>query len=84
MTNLSDKQLDILCEMTDIHHQWFKIYSPDTTYEEVLELNHIKIASIVDVCFDCSEEIVNIILDSIIKDYEEMLSDAEGLDLDEL
>jgi hypothetical protein len=47
MTNLSDKQLDMLCEMTDIHYQWFQIYSPDTTYEEVLELNHIKIVYII-------------------------------------
>jgi hypothetical protein len=83
MTSLSDKQLDMLCEMADIHYQWFQKYSPDITYEEVLELNHIKVVSIIDGCFDCTDEMLDIIFDSIIRDYKEMLSD-EGLDLDEL
>lgn len=75
MSELTDKQLEKLYEMTEIHFKWFQIYSPETKYEEVLELNHIKILSIIDGCFDCSEDMVDIIFDSIIRDYKELLED---------
>lgn len=81
MTNLTDSQLDKLYEMTEIHFKWFQLYAPDTKYEEVLELNHIKIMSIVDGCYDCSEDMIDFIFDSIIKDYREMLDEYRpGLD----
>lgn len=77
MTNLTDKQIDLLYQMADIHFQWFQKYSPEskTTYEDVLELNHIKMMSIIDGCFDCSDDMIEIIFESIIKDYKEMLDD---------
>lgn len=81
MTDLTDSQLDKLYEMTEIHFKWFQLYAPDTKYEEVLELNHIKIMSIVDGCYDCSEDMIDFIFDSIIKDYREMLDEYRpGLD----
>jgi hypothetical protein len=75
MSELTDNQLDKLYEMSEIHFKWFQIYSPETKYEEVLQLNHIKMVSIMDGCFDCSEDMLDFIFDAIIRDYKEMLED---------
>lgn len=83
MTDLTDSQLDKLYEMTEIHFKWFQLYAPDTKYEEVLELNHIKMLSIIDGCYDCTEDMIDFIFDSIIKDYKEMLDDYKP-DLDDI
>jgi hypothetical protein len=81
MTKLTDSQIDKLYEMSEIHFKWFQIYCPDTKYEEVLELNHIKMVSIMDGCSDCSEDMLDFIFDAIIRDYKEMLDDyTPGLD----
>ena len=81
MSELTDNQLDKLYEMSEIHFKWFQIYSPETKYEEVLQLNHIKMVSIMDGCFDCSEDMLDFIFDAIIRDYKEMLEDyTPGLD----
>ena len=81
MNELTDNQLDKLYEMSEIHFKWFQIYSPETKYEEVLELNHIKMVSIMDGCSDCSEDMLDFIFDAIIRDYKEMLDDyTPGLD----
>ena len=41
---LTDEQIDILCEMTEIHFQCFEKYYKEynVTYGSVLELNHKK------------------------------------------
>jgi len=75
MSELTDNQLDKLYEMSEIHFKWFQIYSSETKYEEVLQLNHIKMMSIMDGCADCSEDMMDFIFDSIIRDYKEMLDD---------
>jgi hypothetical protein len=75
MSELTDNQLDKLYEMSEIHFKWFQIYSPETKYEEVLQLNHIKMMSIMSGCSDCSEDMMDFIFDSIIRDYKEMLDD---------
>lgn len=81
MSELTDNQLDKLYEMSEIHFKWFQIYCPDTKYEEVLELNHIKMMSIMYGCSDCSEDMLDFIFDAIIRDYKEMLDDyTPGLD----
>jgi len=81
MSELTDNQLDKLYEMSEIHFKWFQIYCPDTKYEEVLQLNHIKMMSIMDGCSDCSEDMLDFIFDAIIRDYKEMLDDyTPGLD----
>lgn len=81
MTGLTDSQIDKLYEMSEIHFKWFQIYCPDTKYEEVLELNHIKMLSIISGCSDCSEDMLDFIFDAIIRDYKEMLNDYSiGLD----
>lgn len=81
MTKLTDSQIDKLYEMSEIHFKWFQIYCPDTKYEEVLQLNHIKMMSIMDGCSDCSEDMLDFIFDAIIRDYKEMLDDyTPGLD----
>ena len=79
MTNLTDKQIELLYEMSEIHFQWFHKYSPETaTYEDVIELNHLKMISIIEGCNDCSEEMVQFIFESIIEDYKMMLKDYGG------
>lgn len=79
MIELSDKQMDMLCEMADIHLQWFNKYSPefDISYETVLKLNHQKMTDIVSSLQDslCDEEMIDFIFISIIRDYNEMLDD---------
>ena len=81
MSELTDNQLDKLYEMSEIHFKWFQIYCPDTKYEEVLQLNHIQMMSIMSGCSDCSEDMLDFIFDAIIRDYKEMLNDYKpGLD----
>ena len=78
---MTDTQINKLYEMSEIQFNWFQIYCPDTKYEEVLELNHVKMASIIDGCSDCSEDMLDFIFDAIIRDYKEMLDDyTPGLD----
>lgn len=75
ITDLTNKQVEKLYEMTEIHYKWFQLYAPDIKYEEVLELNHIKMIDIIEGCSDCTEDMIDFILDSIILDYKEMLDD---------
>ena len=75
MTELTDNQLNKLFEMTEIHFKWHQIYSPDTKYEDVLKLNHLKMKSIIKNCHDTSEETIDFIFDSIIRDYKILLDD---------
>ena len=79
MIELTDKQLDMLCEMSEIHFQWFEKYCPESgmTYESVLKLNHQKMSDIAESCFDCSEDMIDLIFESIIRDYKEMLEDLD-------
>ena len=79
MIQFTDKQLDMLCLMSDIHLQWFQKYNPGSniTYDEVLKLNHQKMIDICESCFDSSEDMIDVIFESIIKDYQEMLKDIE-------
>lgn len=51
---LTDKQLDILYQIAEVHLEWFKIYSDEPPkYEDVLKLNHQKLMDISDSCEDC-------------------------------
>lgn len=72
---LTDKQLDMLYEMSEIHFEWFRMHSPElnTTYADVLKLNHKKMLNLTEGCLDCSEEILDFIFTKIIKDYKKML-----------
>ena len=83
MTRLTDNQIGKLYKMSEIHFKWFQIYCPDTKYEEVLELNHIKMVNIMDGCDDYSEDMLDFIFDDIIRDYKEMLDDYTT-DLDDI
>jgi len=50
---LTDKQLDILYQIAEVHLEWFKIYSDEPPkYEDVLKLNHQKLMDISDSCED--------------------------------
>jgi hypothetical protein len=76
MRDLTDKQIEKLYEMSDIHFKWFSIYSPESNikYQEVLELNHNKILDILEGCYDCNEDVIDFIIESIIKDYIDLLN----------
>lgn len=75
MIEFTDKQMDMLCEMSEIQLLWFNKYSPEAemTFESVLELNHIKMTDIAESCFDSSEDMIDLIFEAIIRDYTEML-----------
>jgi hypothetical protein len=74
--DLTDKHLDMLWEMAEIHFQCFeKFYKEyDISYKSVLELNHQKMVDIASGCPDCDEEMLSFIFESIIKDYKDMLA----------
>lgn len=80
MKELTDKQIEMLYEMSDIHFKWFNLYSPEShvTYESVLELNNNKMLDILEGCFDCADETINFIFDAILIDYKRMLSEVES------
>lgn len=82
MSDFTNKQIEMLYEMSEIHFQWFQKYTPETgiSFEEVLKLNHQKMMDIADSCFDCSEDMIDFIFEAIIRDYKEML---EGYNFDE-
>lgn len=65
----------MLYEMSEIHFKWYNKYSPESkiTFEDIIKLNHQKISDIAQNCFDCSEEMIDFILECIIRDYREML-----------
>lgn len=79
MIQFTDNQLDMLCLMSDLHFQWFQKYNSESTitYDEVLKLNHQKMIDICESCFDSSDEMIDVIFESIIIDYQEMLKDLE-------
>lgn len=79
MIQFTEKQIDMLYQMSDIHYKWFIKYNPDNDikYEDVLKINHQKMMDIAESCFDHSEEMLDIIFESVIRDYEEMLRDLE-------
>lgn len=82
MSDFTNKQIEMLYEMSEIHFQWFQKYTPETeiSFEEVLKLNHQKMIDIVDACFDLPEDMIDFIFESVIRDYKEML---DGYNFDE-
>ena len=79
MANLTDNQLEILYQITDVHFEWFKIYTDSKAkYEEVLKLNHQKLMDIADAYDDCDEDSINFIFQTILDDYTKMLDDYES------
>lgn len=81
--SFTNKQIDMLYQMSDLHHEWFMKYNPDlqVTYDEVLKINHQKMMDIYDSIADQSEDMMDVIFESIIQDYKEMLDDLDS-DLD--
>lgn len=75
MTELTDKQLEKLYEMTEIHFKWFQKNSSKVKYADVLKLNHTKMKNIINTCAECPEEMINDIFDSIVNDYMAILND---------
>lgn len=73
--SFTEKQIEMIWEMSEIHFQWFHKYFPETdiTFEEVLKLNHQKMMDIASACDDCSEDMIDFIFETVIKDYKEML-----------
>jgi hypothetical protein len=69
---LTDEQIDILCEMAEIHFQCFEKYYKEynVTYENVLELNHKKMIEVLEIHSEVSSRII---FDNMIKEYTDML-----------
>jgi hypothetical protein len=77
MNDLTNKQIGMLYEMTELHYMWIRMYHPGATYRDVLELNHIKMMNIVDGCQDCTESMLDEIFVSMIKDYKDLLDNDD-------
>lgn len=75
MISISDEQLDKFLELVEIHYQCFAKHYPEynITYENVLELNHKKILEITDELVQGEEEVVDFVIDKLIKEYKQIL-----------
>jgi hypothetical protein len=80
--DLTDEHLTMLWEMSEIHFLCFqKFYKEyDIEFENVLEINHQKMMDIADGCPDCTEDMLTIIFESMIKDYKKMLQRKDPRD----
>ena len=84
MSNFSDRQIEMIYEMSEIHFQWFLKYIPENaiSFEEVLKVNHQKMMDITDACFDLSEDMIDFIFEAVIRDYKEMLDGYQDIEDD--
>ena len=75
MVDFSNRQIEMIWEMSDIHFQWFNKYNSDSkmTFVDVLKLNHQKMIDISLACSDCSEDMIDFIFEAVIRDYKDML-----------
>ena len=84
MSDFTNKQIEMLYEMSEVHLQWFQKYTPETgiSFEEVLKLNHQKMMNITDACFDLPEDMIDFIFEAVIRDYKEMLDGYQDIEDD--
>ena len=84
MIDFSNKQIEMLYEMSEVHLQWFQKYTPETgiSFEEVLKLTHQKMMDITDACFDLPEDMIDFIFEAVIRDYKEMLDGYQNIEDD--
>jgi hypothetical protein len=84
MSDFTNKQIEMLYEMSEVHLQWFQKYTPETgiSFEEVLKLNHQKMMDIADACFDLPEDMIDFIFEAVIRDYKEMLDGYQDIEDD--
>ena len=84
MSDFTNKQIEMLYEMSEVHLQWFQKYTPETgiSFEEVIKLNHQKMMDIVDACFDLPEDMIDFIFEAVIRDYKEMLDGYQDIEDD--
>ena len=84
MSDFTNKQIEMLYEMSEVHLQWFQKYTPETgiSFEEVIKLNHQKMMYIVDACFDLPEDMIDFIFEAVIRDYKEMLDGYQDIEDD--
>ena len=75
MVDFSNRQIEMIWEMSDIHFQLFNKYNSDSkmTFVDVLKLNHQKMIDISLACSDCSEDMIDFIFEAVIRDYKDML-----------
>jgi hypothetical protein len=77
MVNFSNRQIEMIWEMSDIHFQWFTKYTSgsdtEMTFADVIKLNHQKMIDISLACSDCSEDMIDFIFEAVIRDYKDML-----------
>jgi hypothetical protein len=74
--DLTNKQLEILYQIAEVHLKWFIVYSDNPPkYEDVLRLNHQKLMDIVESCDGYTEEMVDMLFRGILEEYTKMLED---------
>ena len=75
MISMDDEQIDKFLELVEVHFQCFEKHYPEynITYENVLELNHKKILDITEELVEGEEEVVDFVIDKLIKEYRLIL-----------
>lgn len=75
MISMNDEQIDKFLDLVEIHFQCFERHYPEykITYENVLELNHQKILDITEELVEGEEEVVDFVIDKLIKEYRLIL-----------
>jgi hypothetical protein len=75
----TDEQIDKLYKIADVHFEWYTKFNPDANvkFEDVLKLNHQKLTDILSGCGDCSSDMIEVIFDSILKDYTDLLNNLD-------
>lgn len=75
MIPMSDGHLEKLVELVEIHYQCFEKHYPEyqITYRNVLELNHKKILDIIQDLEEDEEDIIDFVIDQLLKEYRDIL-----------
>jgi hypothetical protein len=76
LEELTNRQLEILYQISDAHLEWLSLYSEyQPKYEGILKLNHQKMIDISDSCIDYTEDALNLLFDSILDNYLKMIEE---------
>lgn len=75
MIAMNDGQMDKLLELVEVHYGCFSKHYPEysITYENVLELNHKKILDIIEDLEEGEEDVIDFVLDQLLKEYRIIL-----------
>lgn len=62
MIRLSDQNIELLYEVTEIHFNWLSSYNPNIKFGDVLEINHDKIQNMLSVYDETNDDNIKKVL----------------------